>query len=194
MPDDCKKCDFDGRSLALGSKQDVKVNTASADVVIVANQIDCMTNIDANAVINEIKTQSKEAQISDLRFAMVGYGNKAYDNGYPTVLTSGGSVWFQASDAPKFDNAGDCNKKTLSALLMATRFDFRPEAEKSVVLLTCLACQRTLDDILLGRYYTIRKQLLSRGIRLHVVSSQDIENNAGKKESKIIGTRNVATL
>jgi hypothetical protein len=139
-------------------------------------------------LVSEIKSQAKDLGISNMRFGVVGYGNKDIDKGNPTILTTRGNVW-TSGEIPGFDLNGDCNSKTLKALLMAASFDFRPEATKSIVLLTCKPCERTLEDLFMGNYYKIEKELLLHGITLHSLTSQDIIVKTGKKkvQKQVIG-------
>jgi hypothetical protein len=186
--DECKKCEFQDRHVKEGIESEVRTSATAADVVIVIQQSECLTAGVQDIAFNNLKEQAKDQGITDIRVGLVGYGNKDVDGGHPNVFSRNGGVWFSDGPLPGVDLKGETNKGTLEALLMATAFDFRPEANKAIVLFSCLPCQRTLEDLLLGRYYEIEKQLLARGITLHTLSAQSIQARGTKKAAKqVIG-------
>ncbi|KAL3290379.1 hypothetical protein HHI36_023721 [Cryptolaemus montrouzieri] len=190
IPDFCIKCSMPNDSF-LYEGEFVKLSgqniTRSVDVVFLIETKECNQNLTTSKnmklLIDSLDEELVANNLMNNRYAMVLFGGDGVYND-PRVRSLNGEIFTNHSSVMKtLENIriGNGSSDIFSALIYASRLNFRPAVSKTFILLPCSECH---DSYMKFDYPILHQHLSENAISLHILMNDDF--NLGKsKENKI---------
>ncbi|KAK9890371.1 hypothetical protein WA026_010464 [Henosepilachna vigintioctopunctata] len=190
IPDSCIKCLMpNGSSIYEGkfarfTEQNI---SKSADVVFLVESKECNANMSKTRymeiLVNSLDQELISSDIKDNRYAVVLFGGDGVFS-EPRVRSINGEIFINSSTVMKTLEdipIGNGSSDIFTALIYASRLNFRPAVSKSFILLACSECHESS----MKYDYPILHQLLSENsISLHILMNEDFRLHK-TRENKI---------
>jgi len=153
--------------------------------VLVVENSECNRDVHGavEEVVKKLETSLRNKGFTDTKFAVVA-NDMSRGSVQPALITAQGSVFFssdlvlEALSNLQFSSAFD----HLSALQFAVALPSHPGVSRSVLMLQCSSCSEQS-----AAYSDIIKSLISRGIELHTLTSQQLSLKGKGKSATLIG-------
>ncbi|XP_044727273.1 apolipophorins isoform X2 [Chrysoperla carnea] len=221
IPSSCVKCDLgDGKKLNFGETGTVQSPKGKADIVLLIEQLKVNEALLKDLIIptmQQLKSDLKARGISDVHFALVGYGGQKW----PAHFTNGGKIEYQGQPTtikfvekedkkliefgihPKIDAVlfelqilADAVKRDLglnSANMAAwevAEYPFRPDAARSVIVIqaqNCYAHRTRFGLSTLAQIYMQEKYRWNGATFNLITPLDDLEVEDSKQAKSVIG-------
>lgn len=187
VPAQCVRCELEnGQTIASGETKNFNNDAPnSADIVLIVDYKSCLKDISLSSLPTVIDSALNGANISQNRFAVVGYGGKGIFN-KPHTRTAKGQIWSNSlnlqntlKDLPLNDDgvSGDI----FSALRYAVDMSYRAGVSKQFILISCS------NDCQASSYADALTLLIENDIKLHLLQPLDliVKGKSSFQEDKV---------
>jgi len=187
VPAQCVRCKLEnGQTIASGETQNFNNDAPnSADVVFIVDYKSCLGRINLSPLSAVIDSALNGANISQNRFAVVGFGGKGILS-KPHIRTTKGQIWSSSlslqdtlKDLPLNDDGMSGN--VYAALRYAVDMPYRAGVSKQFILISCS------NDCEASSYADALTLLIENDIKLHLLQPLDLVVKRSQEDKNVYG-------